>query len=269
MSYELPSAPLSIGGVLDNAIRLYRHVMGRCWLLAIIYAGVFGGFGLVWSLAFARAAGTGATPDPRQTLALLTSPATIGGFLLAITLSMALYGALVKAEVSVARGEPFSVGAALGAGLRRLPAVLLASLLSVLACGIGMVLLIIPGLYVLVKMQLWVVAMFVDDAGALESIQTSWRLTSKRWWRTCVILTVAFILIYVFTFAFGFISGVLGTAAHMSLQSRLVVNQLFSFLSNIIVMPMTVAIAVVMYHDYKLRSEGGDLALRVGSLGKA
>jgi len=32
---------------------------------------------------------------------------------------------------------------------------------------------------------------------------------------------------------------------------------------------MFVAILVVMYHDFKLRSEGGDLAARMGALGKA
>jgi hypothetical protein len=36
-----------------------------------------------------------------------------------------------------------------------------------------------------------------------------------------------------------------------------------------IVLPLFVAILVVMYHDFKLRSEGGDLAARMGALGKA
>ena len=34
VNYELPSAPLSIGGVLDNAIRLYRYAIRHCWALA-------------------------------------------------------------------------------------------------------------------------------------------------------------------------------------------------------------------------------------------
>jgi hypothetical protein len=270
MNYELPSAPLSIGGVLDNAIRLYRHVMRRCWPLAVIYAVVAGAFGLVWALALAKVIADPAHPDPRQILALFMSPLTLGGFLVAITIYMALYGALVKGEVALARGDQsFSVGTALGAGLRRLPAVLLASLLSGLAVSVGFAFLLIPGVYLLVKMQLWVVAMFVDDTSALESINRSWRLTDKRWWRTFVILSVALILVYVFVWAFAFIVGVLGKVAQFSFADRLIVNQIISFFSNIIVVPMIVAISIVMYHDYKLRSEGGDLAMRVGSLGKA
>ncbi len=270
MNYELPSAPLSIGGVLDNAIRLYRHALRRCWILSLIYGAVLGGFGLFWALALTSVVGPGGRGDPRQMLALAFSPLTLIGFLVAIALSMTLYGAQVKTEVALARGdESFTLGAAIAAGVRRLPGVLLATLISMVAVGIGLVLLIIPGIYVAGKLQMWVVAMFVEDASALDSLKISWRLTDKRWWRAATILTVALILIYVFALAFGLIGGIIAAVGHFGVSARLIVNQLFSILSNMIVLPMMVAIAIVMYHDFKLRSEGGDLAVRMGSLGKA
>src|SRR6185312_2273186 len=33
--YTRPTAPRSIGGVLDDAIRLYRAAFSRCWVLAL------------------------------------------------------------------------------------------------------------------------------------------------------------------------------------------------------------------------------------------
>jgi hypothetical protein len=184
--------------------------------------------------------------------------------------SMAVYGALVKAESALARGEPEpSVGEALLAGLRRLPGMLLAGLLFGLAIGIGSIALLIPGIYLFVKLQLWLVAMFMEDASAMESLKISWRLTDKRWWRAMAILSVAFVLVYVVALAVGLVANIIDVAAHVSVMNRLIVNQLFSAASNILVMPLVVAIGVVMYHDFKLRSEGGDLAARVGSLGKA
>jgi hypothetical protein len=269
MNYELPSAPLSIGGVLDSAIRLYRHVIRRCWALALIYAGVLGIFGLIWGLTIAKAVGSGGRPDPALLGGLIFAPATLCGFLLAIVLSTAVYGALVKSEIALARGEDLSLGAALGLGLRRLPGVLLASILFILAITVGLILLIIPGIYLIGKFQLWLVAMFAEDASAIESLQTSWRLTAKRWWRAFVILSVACILIYVFAFAFGIVAGIVAGILHIPATDRVVINQALSVLSNVVVMPLTVAISVVMYNDFKLRSEGGDLAVRVGSLGKA
>jgi membrane-anchored glycerophosphoryl diester phosphodiesterase (GDPDase) len=268
MNYELPSAPLSIGGVLDNAIRLYREVMRRCWVLALIYAVVVGGFTLGWMLVLTKVPGA-YSKDPKQVLALLSSPVFLGGFLLAFVISFAAYGALMTAEIAVARGETVSAGKAIAAGIRRVPAMLLAGVIALLAILVGLIALLIPGIYVIGKLQLWLPAMFFEKASALESIKISWRLSRRRWWRGATILTVGFIMLYVFAIAFGLVAGIIGSAAHLDPIDRMVVNQSFSIVSNTIVFPMFVAVLVVMYHDFKLRSEGGDLAVRVGSLGKA
>lgn len=269
MSYELPSAPLSIGGVLDSAIRLYRHAIRHCWALSLVYAALIGGV-TVFSLLLLPQPDAAGRSDPRHALALLMSPVMIVGILVAMVIGMAFYGALMKAVIVLSRSEePLSVGAALGAGLRRVPGMLLGGLITSVATVLGFVALLIPGFYLLGKFELWFVAMFVEDAGALESIGSSWRLTRKRWWRGVTIFTVAVILLYVFSFAVGLVAGAIGVFAHLGFTPRLIVNQVFSALSNFIVFPMFVSVLVVMYHDFKLRSEGGDLAVRVGALGKA
>jgi hypothetical protein len=274
MNYELPSAPLSIGGVLDNALRLYRYVIGRCWPVALIYSVVAGAFGVIWELTTAQVAVPGADRlqvlPVAQVLRLMLSPLVIGGFLLVIVISMVFYGALVKSESVLARGDaPLSLGEAVAVGLRRMPGVLLGTLIFLLAIGVGFVLLIIPGIYLFGKLQLWSVSMFTEDASALDALKISWRLTRKRWWRGTAILSVAAILIYVFALAFGLVAAAIGALVHLGLTDRLIVNQIFSIASNVIVLPMMVAINLAMYYDFKLRGEGGDLAARVGSLGKA
>ena len=269
MNYELPSAPLSIGAVLDNAIRLYRYAIRRCWTLSLVYSALSGGFGIYFALFLPESVALGKS-DPKQALALLTSPVTIGGFLVAVVLGTVFYGALLKAESVLARGEePLSLGAAIAAGLRRLPGTLLNFLLVTLALVVGLAAFFFPGAYLFGKLQLWPVAMFMDDASAMESLKTSWRLTRKRWWRGTAILTVVLILLYVLTIAFGLVSGAIAVLAHLSATNRLILNQVFSALPNFILMPLFVAVFIVMYHDFKLRSEGGDLAARMGALGKA
>jgi hypothetical protein len=269
MTYELPAAPLSIGGVIDSAIRLYRDSMRRVWILAVLYSVIMGIFGVFWALAFAKAVVPG-SKDPRQVFAAIFSPVAMGGFALAMLASLVFYGALVKMVSAWAKGdESLTLGSALAVGARRLPAAVLGSLLYVLAFGIGFVLLVVPGVYLFGKFQLWMTAMFMDDAGAVEALGISWRLTRGRWWRGTVILTVALIILYVFALALGLVSGVITALTHLSVTDRAIVNQLFGVVSNMIVLPMFVAILVVMYHDFKLRSEGGDLAARMGALGKA
>jgi hypothetical protein len=269
MTYELPAAPLSIGGVIDSAIRLYRDSMRRCWSLALLYAVIMGTFGVFWALTLTKAIVPG-SQDPRQVFAALFSPVAMGGFAFSMLASLVFYGALVKMVSAWAKGdESLSLGSALAAGARRLPAAVLGSLLYVLAFGIGLVLLVVPGVYFFGKFQLWMTAMFVDDVGAVEGLGISWRLTRGRWWRGTAILTVTLIILYVFALALGLVSGVIGALIHLSVTDRAIVNQLFGIVSNVIVLPLSVAIFVVMYHDFKLRSEGGDLAARMGALGKA
>jgi hypothetical protein len=268
MTYELPAAPLSIGGVLDNAIRLYRDSIRRTWVIALLYSVVLFGFGLVFAVILGKGAVT-PNKDPRQVFAFLGSPVVVAAMVIAMLVSMTLYGAMFKTLSAWARGDQsLSLGAAVGVGVRRLPAVLLGVLVNALAIGIGLLLLVIPGLYFIGKFPLWVAAVFVDDVSAMEGLRTSWRLTRGRWWRGAAIITVALIMIYVFGIAFGLVAGAIGVFAHLSVLATQVVSQLFSAISNIIVIPMFASILVVMYHDFKLRDEGGDLAARMGALDK-
>ena len=268
MNYELPSTPLSIGGVLDNAIRLYRFAIRRLWVLALIYGAVVVAFTIFWSLTITSAIKPGTTA-PKQALAALFSPVSIGMFLVVMVISMALYGALVKSISALAQGDTtLSIGGAIAVGLRRIPGVLLGGLLSSLAMGVGFIFLLIPGIYLLGKWQLWLVAMFTEDTGAIQALEISWRLTRKRWWRAAAILGVAAILIYVVPLAFGLVSGLIVALAHLSATNKVFVEQGFTLVADLIVLPLAVCISVAMYHDFKLRAEGGDLAVRVGALSK-
>jgi hypothetical protein len=269
MTYALPAAPLSIGGVIDSAIRLYRDSIRRCWILALLYSLILAIFGVFWAVAMSKAIVPG-SKDPRQALAALFSPIVMGGFSLAILASLVFHGALLKTLSAWAKGdESLSLGSALAVGARRLPGMVLSSLLYVLAMGIGLILLIVPGIYFFGKFQLGMTAMFVDDVGAVAGLGISWRLTRGRWWRGSIILTVAVIMVYVFALTLGFVSGVITALTHLSVTDRAIISQLLQVGSNLIVLPMFAAILIVMYHDFKLRSEGGDLAARMGALGKA
>jgi hypothetical protein len=145
MTYELPAAPLSIGGVIDSAIRLYRDSLRRTWVLALLYSLIMGIFGVFLALATASVSGS---KDPRQVFAVMVSPIPMAGFVVAMLSSFVFYGALMKTVSAWAKGnESLSVGSALAAGLRRLPGAVLGGLLYGLAVGIGLILLVVPGVY--------------------------------------------------------------------------------------------------------------------------
>lgn len=245
MSYVAPSSPLSIGGVLDNWLRLFRESFGQCWVLAAVAAVTVGIL-----IFFVK------VPLPAQTMTLwqqrLQSWSMINGpqgplaAVLMILIGLAVTGALLAAQVAVVQGRPLSFAEALTAGLRRLPRMLWGFvLLTLVMIGVGLVvsipLAIVAGVtvglthhagtsmashlfafgltlifvfvalltlsYVAVRLQLWQPSIFAENDSATASLGRSWRLVGGHWWRTTAILFVGGIVIGVLGYAVPWLVG--------------------------------------------------------------
>jgi hypothetical protein len=266
--YAQPSAPLSIGGVVDDAIRLFRSSFKSCWVFALVLSAML--FGLqIFLIATIPNFGS-PKQTPAQVLAAFASPVVIGSYVVVTVLTLVCYGALLTRQSAVARGdESVSVGQAFGTGFRRLPAMLLAAVLWIVAVAVGMIALVIPGLWVSVRLYLWMTAMFVEDAGAVASLQISWRLTKGHWWRAVGILTVTLIIFVVFSVALNFAAGIAAGLAHFGPARAQIMIALLQMVCYTLLYPFITATLLAMYHDFKLRREGGDLAARVGALSSA
>lgn len=268
--YSRPSTPQSIGGVIDDAIRLYRSSFSQWWVPALIFAAIVLAENIVATLLTPGLASPVARPNLLELIRKLYSPRILLIDLLGALVALVCYGALFAAQLAAARGVSSpSTGAAFAASLRRLPRMVLAGLISLLAIVAGTILLVIPGMYVWGRLQLWMVAMFAEDASALEALASSWRLMQSRWWRGSTILTVAFIIMIVLSIAIGAVGGIVAYLAHTDQAARQIIIQLFALPANAIIYPMLSAVWIAMYDDFKLRREGGDLAQRVGALSNA
>jgi hypothetical protein len=278
MKPGLPSTPLSIGGVLDSAFKLFSSSYSRCWLLALLGSLVTAAVSILYVQNAANLMTQIEQPaaDPAlqlsrlfAQLSSLYTPSMLGASLLAGLVSGVFYGAVVLTQNAWSRGEELSLGGALGASLGRLPAAFVLGIVTGIIIGVGCVLLLIPGIYFAGKLQLAWTAVYVDKAGPFEALGTSWRLTRGRWWRGIVIVTVAFIVLYVLSMAFSFGGALVGNLAAQDAATRLIIVQVFMVAARLLVLPFTVAIWLAMYNDFKLRREGGDLAARASALGKA
>ena len=222
------------------------------------------------NLGTAGTAGTMGQPNPLQVFAVMRSPKVVAAYLLLLLLSLALYGALMALQSAVARGDAtFTVGRAVAAGIRRLPNVLLAAVVFGLALVVGTAALIIPGIWLWGRLQLWFPAMFADGAGGLEALGSSWHLSKGNWWRGATIITVGIIMIVVFAFVFSLAGGIVAVLMRGDMLDRQVTLQLFTLLANTITYPFISALLLSMHRDFKLRREGTDLAARVGALRSA
>jgi len=243
--YARPTAPLPIGGVVDDAIKLYRASFQRCWPIALLGAVVMGAFGIFLTFYLRT---VGLSPVGLAALQVYRQPPVVALYLLQMVLSLAFYGALIASQNALASGEvPLGTAEAIGMGFTRLGRAVMAAILCWVVITVGL---------------------YADDAGAMESLKVSRELMRGYWWRTTTILTVAFVIILVFSMVVTFVAGALAAIAVVShdVGSIQLTIQVVSIAANVFILPMVPAVLLAIYDDLKLRREGGDLAARVGAL---
>jgi len=176
------------------------------------------------------------------------------------------YGALFVAQDGATGGRVQVLGEAFRIGFARLGRSLLATVVFSVLLILGFVLLLVPGFYVLGALCLWPVALYVDGARGLESLGVSYELTKGHWWRTTTILTVAVIIILVFTMLIGLVIGLSAAGLRHDLAIATLIIQVITMIANVFYLPMYTAVLISIYRDLKLRREGGDLAAKLGAL---
>jgi len=197
-------------------------------------------------------------------------------YLVVILASLLFYGMIVLNTAAVSRGEQPAFGASFALALRRTPALLGASIVFVIAVITGFCLLIVPGFYVWNRLQLYVVPLLVEPAGAMASLGSSWRVVGGHWWRTATVVSVLFVILFVLEIVLGLFSGafaVFGGGGIITDPSRMVVRvAVASLLIGIVVrtftVPLVFAAFVALYQDLLLRRSGGDLEARLGALSR-
>jgi len=254
--YALPASPLPVGGVIDNGFKLFRVAFAKTWFLALLQGvvGSIGGF----MQAFATRSNSGVVPGFGE----------LAGFVLislaAGLVSVGIYAAMIVRMNSIATGsETGSVGDALATGFRKLPRMAVAGICYFLAIAAGLVLLVIPGLYVAVALSLFMAFIAIDDSPLLASLQRSYQYVKGHFWRVSAVLTVSFI-IFIVIFA-GLAAVVMVPVAIITSDIALVLilQQVIGIAVNIVAIPIMLAIYLVLFYDLKLRKDGSDLAARL------
>jgi hypothetical protein len=298
--YTRPTEPRSIGGVLDDGLKLWRESLPKTWPLAVLaqlsvalplllLASKFPG--LVPATPTSPFSPASAA-NTQAMLALVKSPTTWLAYALILIFSVTCYAAIVLRIAGVAGGTPDSLGGSLMSGLRLLPKLLLQVLLFFVAMvGVGIAFALIVGIgsavtggrgAVTAIMSIVVFCVFafifgrvffasmvlmLEDAGPAESIGISWRITRGYWWRCAGLLLVLIIIGLVFTLVVGFVAGVIGAMLGAGVLGT-GVSQLVSLLANAVLGSLYPAVLIAILYDLKLRKQGGDLLGRVDALAR-
>jgi len=214
-------------------------------------------------------------PDPTpglQTLQQIFNGEFFGLVGLIMIVTLVVFAAILARMGAIAAGTECSIAESLGQALRRFPALLVAGILYSLVVGIGMVLLVIPGIILAVSLYGTMYLVVIDKLGPIAALKQSHKLVWGDWWRTATILSVALIIGMVVFVLIGIIAGVVvvsGEAASPIAMTPLWYDLLLGPAVTAIVTPLMYAMPLVMLQDLKLRREGEDLVERVESLGPA
>lgn len=99
-----------------------------------------------------------------------------------LTLMPIYWGATLLYLQSVLQGTPLAAGRALGLSLACWGRLLVTYILSVLAISFGLVLLIIPGIYIGVRLAFAEFYCVMEGMGPVDAIKASWNKTSDFFW---------------------------------------------------------------------------------------
>ena len=284
--YVKPNAPRSIGGVLDDTIKLYRAAFRGCWGLALAESGCASVL-MIWLALHAGPARVTPVRQLSDYMQTVTAPGTSLIYLLISILSLGFINAMYFQMDRYASSRPASFGEAVSAGFRLVPRSILLGLLFVLVgLGFGLVggvayaigrgtygaaaavliaIIVVVALYVIGRLFLATVILVLEDASAARSMSISWSLLKGNWWRAGTIYLVGIIILLVFYFLGAMFGGLAGALLGRGISSTLV-GQVFAVAIATVVGPLKAAIPVSMYYDLKIRTEGTDLVGKVSAL---
>jgi hypothetical protein len=257
--------PLSIGEMLDAGFKLFRQRFGTlmvCVLAPVVPLSIVSTIivGSVDDTAFDVNA-TATSSDSADVANLIDN--LLSGAAAAIAIA-----ACFKVISSAYLGERTGAGPSLRYGLSRLGPLIVAYLAMSIGIGLGLVALVIPGIFLAIKWSMTFPAIVAERAGPFEAMGRSWELTRGHWWRTFGTLLV--VLLISFVLAFAILVGLGAAVASSDSISELAFAVLITVVTIIVLAvlyPLTAAIVTALYYDLRVRNEGFDLQLLARGVG--
>lgn len=265
--------PLSLGEILDAAFKLYkRHFKTLCLCVLVVVVPL----AVISTLLTASLSDDPFDPTPEADPGASfggTEIAALGAtVLIAILLSTLATAAATRAVAVAYLGGSITWQESLRFALRKAVPLIVLSFLTGLAVILGLIALILPGIYIGVRLFLASPALVVEDESARGAMKRSWALVKDRWWPTFGVIVVSLLLIGIIA---GLLQGLIIAPLFADSDNAVlgaVLNTLGTVVGNVITIPLQAAVLTILYFDLRVRKEGFDLALlsqRVGGDGIA
>jgi hypothetical protein len=200
------------------------------------------------------------------------SGSALAGTLVAVLIQFAAaalaIAACFKAISAAYLGEHAGVAESLRYAVGRLLPLLVAYFLVVIIVGLGLVALIIPGIWLAVKLSMTFPAVVFERTGPFAAIGRSWALTKGNWWRVFGTLLVVFLISFVLQIVLAAVAGgLLAAGDSVSELTVAIVLTLVNLLALALTYPLWASVTSVVYYDLRVRNEAFDLQLLAQGVG--
>lgn len=242
--------PRRASEIIDAAVQLYRHnarsmiaigalVQIPALILRTITLAVFG-----------------TTPDgmPNNVLASATLSLVEGVFLLFAS------AALTVAASRAYHGEHLAVRESYATAATRLGSYVVAAVLAGILFVVGIVLLIIPGLYFLAKYGLSSTIAVLEARSGTSAMARAAKLSDDRKRHVLAAIAAAWLIYIAVLIGAGLLSTIIPTVSAYTVLGAIVT--IFAF-------PLVPLALVVTYYDLRIRAEGYDIELLEGRAARA
>jgi hypothetical protein len=270
----IPLRPLGVGEILDGAISTMRKhaaiVFGSSAVVAVISALLNLAAG-VWVLDELNNA---LLIDPNATQqeaidqavdALGTSLASTGVTLVISILTQTFLAGFLTVVVGRAvLGRPINFTEVWGELKPRLLPLFGLTLVVTLLVTVGVVLCILPGVWLWVLFGLATPALVLERGAIGQAMTRSRELVRGSWWRIFGILLLALVIVMVIgtiiQLPFGLAIGLFSETATLTVGD-LVLSELAAAVGQVLTVPFGACVTALLYIDQRMRKEGLDIEL--------
>src|SRR5690349_7931724 len=220
---------LDVGGTLSQAFSVYGAQAGVLIPLAL---GLF----LIVAIVNGLVAGT-----------LILLPL---GFAVSVAASTLYVGMVVTAVGDIEDGQrDYSIGDLVNSATPVILPLIGAGIVAGLLIGIGIVLFVIPGLYLLTIWAVIAPAIVLERKGVFESFTRSHQLVKGDGWRVFGVILSVFVIVFVVQIVLSAIA--------VGIADSAIVRIIFNWIGSSLTAPITAIVAAVIYFQLRGVKEGG------------
>ena len=242
-------APRGIGEILRTAFQLYR----RYWRTLVSIAAVVVVPLTLLQYVIGHWVRSHGQQMHDQVVVSTSFWAVASASLLAALVGLLLYqvltGAITRTIANEVAGQDLDLEQSYRFGFARLGPVLVVSVLVGLATLLGLIVFVIPGIFIGVRLAMSIQALVVEDKRGTEAMRRSWDLVGGLWWHAAFTLLVA-----------ALITGVVNAVITAPFSAGAwVIQGIAAAVATTVTLPYGALVGVLLYLDLRSRKERLDL----------